>query len=136
MKARLVFAIISTVIEEAAIVVIVLWGLPEIGIQVPLWALVLIMLAWLSYSVYTFRKGTKALKIQQIIGLPNMTGTKGRVVSSLTPEGLVRIRGELWVAKSTSGDIQPDTEVIVTGQERLKLEVSDEITAENIEDTD
>ena len=125
MTARLIFAIISTILEEVAIVVIALWGLPEIGIILPVWAIILIMLAWLSYSVYTFRKGTQALKSEQIVGLPTMIGTRGTVISPLTPDGLVRIRGELWIAKSTSGDIEVGGKVIVVGQDRLKLEVSD-----------
>jgi membrane-bound serine protease (ClpP class) len=54
-----------------------------------------------------------------------MIGTKGRVTSALNPEGWVRIRGELWSAKSLSGEIQPGQDVIVTGQQRLKLEVKE-----------
>ena len=122
-RPRLIFAIISTIIEEIAIAAAGIWGLPQIGVEFPLWGIVLIMIAWLLYSVYTFKKGTKALKIGHIIGLPNMIGTKGRVTSTLDPEGWVRIRGELWAAISPSGEIKQGTDVIVTGQKRLQLEV-------------
>lgn len=124
-RPRLIFAIVSTIIEEIAIAAAGIWGLPQIGVEFPLWATLLIMIVWLSYSVYTFKKGTKALKVGHIIGLPNMIGTKGRVTSALNPEGWVRIRGELWSAKSLSGEIQPGRDVIVTGQKRLKLEVKE-----------
>ncbi len=133
MTARLIFAIVSTIIEEIAIVVIVLWGLPEIGVQIPVWGLILIMIAWLSYSVYTFREGTKALKTERVVGLPNMIGTRGKVINALKPEGMVRINGELWVAKSTSVDIESGAEIVVVGQQRLKLEVRNRNTPDNTE---
>jgi membrane protein implicated in regulation of membrane protease activity len=136
MRARLIFAIVSTIIEEIAIVVIVLWGLPELGIQIPLWVLALIVVAWLSYAVYTYRKGTKALEMESKVGLPDMIGTRGKVVSPLKPEGLVRVQGELWVAKSTSGDMEPETEIIVVGQERLKLDVSSQVDDDSKEAKD
>lgn len=136
MKRRLVLAIVSTILEEAAVAVIVLWGLPQAGIQVPLWGLIIIMVAWAAYSIFTFQMGTRALKREQIVGLPNMIGTKGEVVSPLTPEGLVRIRGELWVAKSDGGEMKPGNEVIVVGQERLKLVVRDSSASDNPKVTD
>jgi membrane-bound serine protease (ClpP class) len=130
-RPRLIFAIVSTIIEEIAIAAAAIWGLPQIGVNLPLWATLLIMIVWLSYSVYAFRKGTKALKVGHILGLPNMIGTKGRVTSALNPEGWVKIRGELWSAKSLSGEIQPGRDVIVTGQKRLKLEVKESDPAGN-----
>lgn len=133
MTGRLILAIISTILEEVAIVVIVLWGLPQMGIEVPLWGLIIMIVAWATYSIFTFRMGTRALVRKQIVGFPGMIGTKGKVVSPLTPEGLVRIRGELWVAKSATGDMKPGGEVIVVGQERLKLMVRENDTDDNRE---
>lgn len=136
MTGRLILFIISALLEEAAIAVIVLWGLPQVGIQIPLWGLTIIMLAWIAFSIITFRLGTRALIRKEIAGLPNMIGTKGKVVSPLTPEGLVRIKGELWVAKSDTGEMKPGSEVIVVAQERLKLVVRESGTMGNIEATD
>lgn len=59
-----------------------------------------------------------------MIGLPGMVGCKGRVASPLIPQGLVRIKGELWIAKSTSGNIDAGEEVIVVEQDGLKLVVA------------
>src|SRR4030043_2321202 len=132
-RPRLIFAIVSTIIEVIAIAAAGIWGLPRIGIEFPLWATILIMIVWLYYSVYTFKKGTRALKVGHIIGMPNMIGTKGRVTSPLNPEGWVRIRGELWSAKALSGEIQQGRDIIVTGQKRLKLEVKESDPADNRE---
>ena len=136
MTGRLILAIISTILEEVAIVVIVLWGLPQVEIQIPLWGMIIIMVAWAAYSILTYRLGTRALMSKQVAGLPDMIGTKGKIVSPLTPEGLVRIRGELWVAKSDGGEMKPGCEVTVVRQERLKLVVRASSTTHDLEKTE
>ncbi len=124
---RLIAAIVSTLMEETALVVIVFWGLPWLSIHLPLWGsivlLVILMVAWGTYTVLTYRIGSRALREKPVVGLPDMVGSKGKVVSPLAPDGLVKIRGELWVAKSASGELNPGREVIVVEQERLKLVV-------------
>jgi len=123
MTARLIFAIFSTLLEEAALVVIVLWGLPELGIHIPLAGLIALMVAWGAYSVITYRIGSRALRKKAVIGLPAMVGTKGKVVSPLAPKGLVRIKGELWEATSSGTNIDVGEEVVVVGQDGLRLVV-------------
>ena len=121
MTARLIFAILSTLMEEAALVVIVLWGLPQLGIQIPLAGLIALMAAWLAFSVFIYQMGSRALRKKPIVGLPAMVGSKGKVVSPLAPEGLIKIKGELWVAKSAGRRIDAGEEIIVVGQDGLKL---------------
>ena len=118
---RLIMAIISTILEETAIVVIVLWALPEIGVHIPLPGLIGLMLAWGVFSVTIYRAGSRALRRKPV--MPDMVGSRGKVMSPLVPEGLVKIKGELWVAKSAGGEIEPGREVIVEAQDRLKLVV-------------
>jgi membrane-bound ClpP family serine protease len=129
---RLIIAIISTILEEVAIALIVVWGLPKIGVNIPILVLVPVIAVWLFYSVYTYQKGTKVLKTENVPGMSSMIGTRGTVVSPLNPSGWVMIMGELWAATSTTDEIQPGKEVIVTGQKGLKLEVRDKIDSENI----
>jgi len=133
MTGRLVLGIISTILEEAAIVVIVRWGLPEIGVDIPLWGLIILMVVWLAYSVATYRIGSRALRRKPVVGLPDMVGSKAKVVSPLAPEGLVRIRGELWVAKSAGGEMELGREVIVVGQDSLKLVVRESHATDDLE---
>ncbi len=134
--ARLILGIISTLLEEAALVAIVLWGLPQIGVHIPLPGLIALMVVWLTYSVITYRMGSRALMKKQLLGLPDMIDSKGKVVSPLAPEGLVRIRGELWVAKLASGEMKSDGEVIVVAQDGLKLVVRERSTADDLERTE
>jgi len=121
MKGRLIIAIVSTTLEEAALAAGVLWGLPRLGIHIPLWVLIIVMLAWGAYTVTTYRMGSRALRKKPIAGLLDMVGSEGKVVSPLVPEGLVRIKGELWMAKSASGRMDTGVEVTVVGQNGLKL---------------
>ena len=123
MNARLIVAIISTMLEEAALAVIVLFGLPELGVEIPLAGLIALMVAWLAVSVIIYRIGSRALRRKPLEKLPDMIGSQGKVVSPLAPEGLVRIEGELWMAKSASGKINLGNKVAVVEQDGLRLVV-------------
>lgn len=121
--ARLILAIVSTSLEEVAIYVIWRWLLPEFDIVLPLSVLIGIMVAWAAFAVTLFIITTRILKKQTVVGLPTMIGSKGKVASSLAPEGLVSIKGELWGATSTEGDVDTGEEVEVVGEDGLKLMV-------------
>ena len=119
--ARLIIAIVSNILEEVAIVVIWRWLLPEFGIRLPFSVLIGVMIAWAIFSVTLFVFTTQTLRRQTLVGLPTMIGSKGRVASPLAPDGLVRIKSELWGAISPEGDIDKGEEVDVVGEDGLKL---------------
>jgi membrane-bound ClpP family serine protease len=121
MSSRLIWAVLSTLLEEVALVAIVRVGLPELDISVPLLVLIIVMVAWATLAVIFYRMGSRALRRKPMVGLLTMVGGKGKVVSPLDPEGVIRINGELWGAKSAVGKIEVDEEVIVQRQDRTKL---------------
>ncbi len=121
--ARLVLAIVSTSLEEVAIYAIWRWLLPEFDIMLPASVLIGVMVAWAAFAVSLFVFTTRTLKRQQVVGLPTMIGSRGKVASLLAPEGLVRIRGELWGATSAQGNVNTGEEVEVVGENGLKLVV-------------
>ena len=123
MTPRLIMAIFSTLLEEAAIVVVVLWGLPELGVSIPLAVLITIMVVWGVISVVMYRVGSRALERKPLIGLPDMIGSRGKAVNLLAPSGMVKIKSELWEAVSDDGEIEAGEEISVVGQEDLKLTV-------------
>jgi membrane-bound serine protease (ClpP class) len=118
---RLILAVVSTSFEEVAIWVIWRWLLPEFEIRLPLAVLIGVMAAWAAFSIWLFIFTTLTLKKQVTIGLPSMVGTVGKVASRLSPEGQVRIKGELWGAKSAEGDIEVGDKVAVIKEDGLKL---------------
>ena len=121
MTPRLIVAILSTLLEEAALAALLLWGLPQLGIHLPLPVLILLMAALVAYAVITYRLGSQALRKKPVAGLSDMVGSQGKVVSPLDPQGVVRIKGELWKATSAAGRIDTGEEVTVVRQEGLKL---------------
>jgi membrane-bound ClpP family serine protease len=121
--ARLILAIVSTALEEVAIYVIWRWLLPEFDIKLPISVLIGLMVAWAVFAAALFIFTTRTLKRQTVIGLPTMIGSKGKVASSLVPEGLVRIKGELWGATSAEGNVGTGEEIEVVGEDGLKLVV-------------
>ncbi len=123
MSTRLILAIVSTLLEEAAIAAAVLLGLPKLDIHIPLAGLIALMAVWAGFAVFTYRLGSRALGRKPVTGLPAMIGSKGKVKSRLAPEGYIGIKGELWEAKSAGGEIDIGEEVIVVGQDALKLVV-------------
>ena len=114
---RLIFAIIGTSLQEAILFAVWRWGLPYLGIDLPLYILILGMIAVLIYSVIIFRVVTRTLSRRDVVGLPDMINGKGKVVSLLSPEGQVKIKGEIWNAWSMDGDIDRGDEIIVMGQD-------------------
>ena len=121
MHGRLIIAIFTTIVEEAAVVAVVRWGLPQMEIYVPIPGLIAIMAAWAAFSILIYRTGSRALNKKPITGLPAMVGSKARAVSPLTPGGMVKIKSELWDAISIGGTIDTGEEVVVVGQDALKL---------------
>jgi len=121
MTTRLVLAIISTLLEEAAVVAIVLWGLPQLGIHIPLAGLIALMVAWGVFSVFIYRMGSRALRRKPVVDLSPMVDSRGKVISQLALDGQVRIKGELWQATSAGERIDAGEEVIVVDQDGLKL---------------
>ena len=123
MSIRLILAIVSTLLEEAALVVIVLWGLPQLDIEIPLGGLITVMVAWGAMAVFIYRMGSRALRRKPVTGLPTMIGSPGKTVNRLAPEGLVRIKGELWEARAAAGKIGTGEAIMVVEQDGLKLVV-------------
>jgi len=120
---RLILAVISTGLEEVAIWAIWRWVLPDFGIRLSWLPLIVIMIAWAAFGTWLFILTTRTIKQQAQVGLPSMVGSRGRVVGTLNPEGMVKIRGELWGAVSGGGKIGEGEEVIVVGEDSLKLTV-------------
>ncbi|MFC1902861.1 NfeD family protein [Chloroflexota bacterium] len=123
MTTRLVVAVVSTLLQETVLAAIVLFGLPSVGIEIPLAGLITVMVVWAAFAVFLYQMGSRALRKKPLVGLPDMIGSKGKASSLLALEGFVRIKGELWEAKSVAGEIETGERVTVVGQDGMKLVV-------------
>jgi membrane protein implicated in regulation of membrane protease activity len=111
-------AIITTLLEQAALVAVVLWLLPMAGINIPLWGLISLVAALGVYASVTYRLGRKTLAREPILS-PGV-GSRGRTTTLISPTGYVRVNGELWPASSES-KIGAGEEVSVAGMEGMTL---------------
>jgi len=116
------YAIITSLLEELALVAVVLWLLPRFGIDIPLWGLALLMIALGEYSYIIYKLGKKALDKKPIVS-PDI-GNRGKATTPLTPTGYVRLGTEMWKASSTDSSIDAGEEVVVVGMQGMTLLVA------------
>jgi len=118
-----IYAIIGTLLEQAAVVIIVLWGLPRIDVHIPWWGLATIMVIMLAYSYFTYRMGIAVLGRKPVVVPDSLIGCEGKVATPLDPKGYVKVRGELWKAFSES-KLEAGDDIVVTGIDGIKLIVA------------
>jgi membrane-bound serine protease (ClpP class) len=116
-----VLTITTTLLEALALVAVVLWLLPRVAINIPLWGLTLMLIALGVYNYMTYRRGKKALVKKPIISLD--IGSRGQTITPISPKGYVRVNGELWQASSSS-TIDAGEEIVIVGIEGMTLLIS------------
>jgi membrane-bound ClpP family serine protease len=120
-RARTLLTVFLVLGDEIIIVLIVLFILWNLGVDLPLWALIPLVVGLGAFSVMLYKLVDPVLNKKQITGREGMIGREGKVVTPLAPEGVIKVRGELWKASSTEASISTDEEVIVVRLEGLKL---------------
>jgi len=116
-----VLTITTTLLEEAALVAVVLWLLPRVAINIPLWGLIIMMIALGVYNYINYRLNKKVLVKKPMISLD--IGSRGRTTTPISPKGYVRVNGELWQASSSS-TIDAGEEITIVGIEGMTLLIS------------
>ncbi len=120
LPARLIIGVVRLALEEVAIYAIWRWILPEFDIELPLFVVILAMVAWGSFAVFRFILGIRVLRKPHMPGLPSLVWSVGKVVSPLAPQGTVRIKGETWTAiLDEGGRAEVGEDVIVTDMDEL-----------------
>ena len=122
MKRRKIFSLILSILEQLALVMAVLWVLPEIGINIPIWGLILMMIALGAYSIMGYKIGKKAIEKSPLVW--PAAGSRGKATTPLAPTGYVLIGSERWKASSTGANIDKGTEVTVVRVEGTLLFVT------------
>ena len=117
-KSFLVYAVVVSLLEQAALLFVLLLILPEVGLVVPTWGVISAVGALSTILTW--------LNVKSIVLKPTRSpdvGVRGRVVKALAPRGYVRVGNELWPAVCDSGTIAVGVNVTVTRMEGLRLVV-------------
>lgn len=85
---------------------------------------ILIVAAFLSYEIFTFRLGRRALARKPVIGSATIVGRCGKATTPFTPKGYVRVKGELWQAFSDYRNINEGDDIVVVELDKLTLRVA------------
>ena len=109
------------VLDEVLLVTIVFVILRVIGVHLSPWVIstVIVLMAVLILIIYMII--VSLAKKEQVGGREGLIGLQGRVVKPLTPEGVIKVHGELWKATCIDDSISNQEEVVVVGIEGLKL---------------
>ena len=109
------------VLDEALLVAVVLVVLWKLGVHLSPGVIIAVVFVLGIWIFVLYRLITSLVRRKQVGGREGMIGLRGKVVKPLNPQGVVKVRGELWKASSTEGSISTDEEVIIVGMEGLRL---------------
>ena len=123
-KAYIIINIATGLLKVAALLLIVLWILPQWGINIPIWGFVLVVIAFFTYEIVTFNLGRRALERKPVIWSEAIVGRCGKATTPLAPDGYVQVDGELWHAFSDDTNINKGDNIIVVELDRLTLRVA------------
>ncbi len=106
------------IIDELLIGCFLIFLLYHFGVDIWVFGVVIVILAALiTFIAYIFLPHLK----KPVTGAEGMVGMTGVVVETLNPEGMVRIRGELWSAESTDNMIDRGKKIVVEKVNGLNL---------------
>jgi membrane protein implicated in regulation of membrane protease activity len=132
MKTRsfLIYAIVVSLLEQGALLLVLLVILPSLGLAVPPWGVAAAAAALAITSVILTRLNLQAIGLRPSRS-PDV-GICARVVRTLNPHGYVRVGNELWPAVSEAGTVEAGAAVRVTRMDGLRLvvELIDEVANE------
>ena len=92
--------------------------------QIDPWLIVIVAIAVAAFLVITIVWGIRAHRRRVSAGREDMIGKTAEVKTALNPKGTVLIEGELWMAVSEDGQMEPGDEVVVSKVDRLTVWVT------------
>lgn len=112
-RAYVLHSVAGAILWQVVLVVTMLWILPNFGVNIPTWLMLVFMTALSAYSYVTFRFGEKVITKTPAVGIETIIGVKGETTTKLSPYGYVRVEGELWRACSIDRNINQGIEVVI-----------------------
>ena len=93
-------------------------------LQIDPWLIVIVAIAVAAFLVITIVWGIRAHRRRVSAGREDMIGKTAEVKTALNPKGTVLIEGELWMAVSEDGQMEPGDEVVISKVDRLTVWVT------------
>jgi len=112
-------------LDEIVIIIAIFLILPFLGINLPLWLtiLIIVILTILSLIVY---KALYILEKEPLLSKENIIGKKGKALTEIDKEGIVLVENETWLASSIKGKIKKGKEIRVVKIEGNKLIIEED----------
>ena len=115
--------VLASLLDDAAMLVLIFLALRFFHVKI-IWPIILVAgLAVVIFFVIMHKAVVPALRRRQMTGTAGMIGVTGKVTQALKPQGVIKINGEYWKAKSIDDDIDIGEDVEVVGINGLVLEV-------------
>ena len=116
--------VLVLLLDEVAIIAIVILALHFLDVQIPLPIIIVIALVAAALVFVVHMAVIPSFHKKQVTGREGMIGQQGTVVEPLTPVGAIMVNGECWKAKSVDdGNIEAGEEVEIVRIEGLTLRV-------------
>lgn len=120
--------VLIALLDDVAALVLIFLVLWYFRVEIPLSAMIVIGLV-LGTSIFVLHRAViPSLRRRRVTGAEGMIGLVGEVVKSLKPDGVIKVGGEYWQAKSLDGDIETGEDVEILGIDRLNLEVKRKVS--------
>ena len=124
MKLKEWLVILLSLADDAIVALLVLLGLWLAGIKITLPVIAGLVVFFIALTVIMHRLIVPVLRRKPVTGPEDMTGTTGKTITPLNPQGLIRVKGENWQAISLEGNIEASKKVVVVSIEGLTLKVN------------
>ncbi len=119
---RNLLKLLALMADEVVVGIFLLIVLPSLGIGVPLWAVAVVVAVLLAkdflIAPFILRGGLNA---RPQTGSESLIGRTVVVVEDLSPEGLVKVGGELWSAECVDGTARRGEVVVIVGVSGAKV---------------
>ncbi len=115
--------VVASLLDDAAVLVLIFLGLRFFHVEIT-WPIILVVaLAIVTFFFIMHKAVVPSLRRRKVTSAEGMIGLTGEVMEPLKPEGIVKIKGEYWKARSVEGDIGVSDTIEVTGIDGLNLGV-------------
>lgn len=122
MKASEPLKLLALAADEIIVAIFLLIILPGLGIDVPLPAVALVLgvllLKDFLIAPFVLRGGLSA---RPKTGPESLIGKEALVIEELSPEGVVKVEGEMWRAECLNGNARRGESVTIVGIKGAKL---------------